>query len=127
MVKLEEPFTLNDFKCFEIKAIEPKNTMAKTVKKEVPKGPVITSYLDGKKTLYLAIALGRIKLSDAELYNQIIERKFENETLIRQLLLYLATPEEFEQWAAAAAIADAERAAKKEAIAAAKKKGVKRW
>ena len=39
----------------------------------------------------------------------------------------LETPEEFEQWAAAAAIADAERAAKKEAIAAAKKKGVKRW
>ncbi|EED43972.1 tubulin [Enterocytozoon bieneusi H348] len=97
MVKLEEPFTLNDFKCFEIKAVEPKNTTAKTVKKEVPKGPVITSYLDGKKTLSLAIALGRIKLSDAELYNQIIERKFENETLIRQLLLYLATPEEFEQ------------------------------
>lgn len=34
----------------------------------------------------------------------------------------LETPEEFEQWAAAAAIADAERAAKKEAIAAARKR-----
>ncbi|MGN1056695.1 MAG: ribosome biogenesis GTPase YlqF [Comamonas sp.] len=39
----------------------------------------------------------------------------------------LETPEEFEQWAAAAAVADAERTARKEAIAAAKKKGVKRW
>ncbi len=39
----------------------------------------------------------------------------------------LETPQEFEQWAAAAAVADAERAAKKEAIAAAKKKGIKRW
>ena len=39
----------------------------------------------------------------------------------------LEMPQEFEQWAAAAAVADAERAARKEAIAAAKKKGRKRW
>ena len=64
---------------------------------------------------------GKVNLQKAA---EILLTDFRSAVLGR---ITLETPQEFEQWAAAAAVADAERAAKKEAIAAAKKKGIKRW
>lgn len=92
--ELEKKFKLDEFDCFEKQ--EKDITPVNKPKPVVQKGPVMANILDGKKSMSLSIALGRIKMSDDELYNQIMTMKYTNETVIKQLILYMASPEEYE-------------------------------
>ncbi|KAL6121743.1 hypothetical protein NUSPORA_01303 [Nucleospora cyclopteri] len=92
LAETESDFTLEEFKPFEVSG-EPKKAAVSSGRKKVEN--IRINYMDPKKSLNLDIALGRMKLSNEELYRQIVEKTFENENLVKQFLLYICTEEEF--------------------------------
>ncbi|ELA41526.1 uncharacterized protein VICG_01390 [Vittaforma corneae ATCC 50505] len=87
--RFEKVFQTSEFDEFEYKQ-EKKEKIVQEIQKP-------TEYLiDPKKSYALNIALGRVKLSNSELIRQILQGEYENENVVRQLILYFPTQEEYE-------------------------------
>lgn len=52
--------------------------------------------MDPKKSYALNIALGRVKLSNSELISQILGEEYDNENVVRQLIIYFPTDQEYD-------------------------------
>lgn len=83
----ENLFSLSEFDQFELIKSDIKNE----IKHEINESP-----LNQKKSNALNIALGRVKLSNNDLIDQILSKKLKNENLVEQFLLYFPTSEELE-------------------------------
>ena len=89
---IEKLFNLSEFDQFESKARKKDESL-----QPAQRTNAVTSVIDPKKSYALNIALGRVKLSNTELISNILKGTFENENLIKQLIIYYPTAEEHDQ------------------------------
>lgn len=87
----EKLFNLAEFDKFESKINKKESS---TVTQKVS---TVTSVIDHKKSYALNIALGRVKLNNSDLIKSILTGRFENENLVKQLIIYFITHEEHEE------------------------------
>ncbi|KAH9411099.1 formin homology 2 domain-containing protein [Ordospora pajunii] len=91
MREIEGLFSANDFEVFEVKEEKPKASSVRLDSKR-------PSVFSEKKSYAINIALGRVKVSNYELKQAIIEMRDDfDENLVKQLLFYFPTDEEVEQ------------------------------
>lgn len=90
----EKLFNLSEFEQFETKA---KVNEERNHSSQKTQTTTSASVIDQKKSYALNIALGRVKLSNSELIESISKCKFDNENLIKQLIMYYPTHEEHAQ------------------------------
>lgn len=88
----EKRFDLSEFDGFEYK--QEKRVAAPV--QEMVQRPPSSSLIDGKKSYALNIALGRVKLSNSELIEKILQGEYDNENVIQQLIMYYPTKEELD-------------------------------
>ncbi|KAM0672196.1 formin homology 2 domain-containing protein [Ordospora colligata] len=88
--EIEGLFSVDDFEAFEVKEEKPKTSSVRLDNKR-------PSVFSEKKSYAINIALGRVKVSNYELKQTIVEMRDDfDENLVKQLLFYFPTDEEIE-------------------------------
>lgn len=92
----EKNFELEEFKTFASKPEKKESRLSDTQRQASEMQKPVSYVIDPKKSYALNIALGRVKLSNEELIDKILKQEYENENIVKQLLTYFLTQEEYE-------------------------------
>ncbi|KAM0680180.1 Dishevelled associated activator of morphogenesis 2 [Glugoides intestinalis] len=95
-IACEKSFKLEEFEGFASKPEKKEVASLEVNKQGLEVQKAISCAIEPKKSYALNIALGRVKLSNEELIDKILKQEYENENIVRQLLTYFLTQEEYE-------------------------------